>query len=562
MVLVFKPWYEEKYKAERRKLGKYVLISTVSVQIIQMLFRGFLLYDLFLGIVTGVVTYIFYKIFANSLIVISEYDIKEAFTVEEVVGASLILSIATCAFGGLSIFNFQIKTVLSILIVLVLGWKQGILIGTTSGVTIGAVLGIIGNSEPMLVASFALSGMIAGILSRFGKIGVILGFVAGNILLSYAANGNTVSVIYFREILIAALGLLLVPKNIQINVSDLFDKNLYLPATGNATIENNTDTIYRLNTVSETISDISMSIKEEAEQNRQAKKTENSKEIFIQEFEEKIEGMEDNILYDELSNENHELLEKIFDILEEKEEITKEEIISLLEDKNEYVLGFEDFDTNLKIEEDIKTMARLMSDTYKIGKINNLWKQKIKENKKAISNQLDGVSKLVSNVAKNINTRNTEFDEEKKQIKTLCKQKEIEIADINIKRNNNGRFLINIYINSCNRDEECKTEEIQKIISKVLKEEIILQKEECAREKKQNICKQIYISKDRFILQVGIAHDKKNNTPVSGDYNEQAKLDDGKYLIALSDGMGSGVDARKSSKIVVKMLVRMLSSRI
>ena len=85
MVLIFKPWYEEEYKSERRKLGKYVLISVILVQIVQMLFRGFLLYDLFLGITLGVVTYIFYKIFANSLNIISEYGITKAFTVEEVV---------------------------------------------------------------------------------------------------------------------------------------------------------------------------------------------------------------------------------------------------------------------------------------------------------------------------------------------------------------------------------------------------------------------------------------------------------------------------------------------
>ena len=188
MVLIFKPWYEEEYKSERRKLGKYVLISVIIVQVIQMLFRGFLLYDLFLSIITGVVAYIFYKIFANSLIVISEFDIKKAFTVEEVVGASLMLSIATCAFGELSIFGMQIRNVLSILIVLILGWKQGILIGGTSGITIGAVLGIIGNGQPILIASFALSGLIAGILSKFGKIGVIIGFVTGNILLSYVTN--------------------------------------------------------------------------------------------------------------------------------------------------------------------------------------------------------------------------------------------------------------------------------------------------------------------------------------------------------------------------------------
>lgn len=71
--------------------------------------------------------------------------------------------------------------------------------------------------------------MIAGLLSKFGKIGVILGFIAGNVVLSYVSNGNTVPIIYLKEIVVASLGLLLVPKSIQINVSDFFGKDLYLP---------------------------------------------------------------------------------------------------------------------------------------------------------------------------------------------------------------------------------------------------------------------------------------------------------------------------------------------
>ena len=37
-------------------------------------------------------------------------------------------------------------------------------------------------------------------------------------------------------------------------------------------------------------------------------------------------------------------------------------------------------------------------------------------------------------------------------------------------------------------------------------------------------------------------------------------IKDGKYLIAISDGMGSGPEARKSSQIVIKMLQRLLNS--
>ena len=40
----------------------------------------------------------------------------------------------------------------------------------------------------------------------------------------------------------------------------------------------------------------------------------------------------------------------------------------------------------------------------------------------------------------------------------------------------------------------------------------------------------------------------------------QTKLEDGKYLVAISDGMGSGKEAKKSSSIAIKMLEKMLTS--
>ena len=101
---------------------------------------------------------------------------------------------------------------------------------------------------------------------------------------------------------------------------------------------------------------------------------------------------------------------------------------------------------------------------------------------------------------------------------------------------------------------------MQEILSKVLQEEIVIQKEECARKLEQNICKQIYVSKDKFSLQIGIAKAKKDGSSVSGDTSIKTKLDDGKYLVAISDGMGSGPEARKSSKIAIKMLERLLTN--
>ena len=157
MMLIFRPRYQEKGRNEKQKLGVYVLISSFIVQAGKMFFTMFLVYDLLTSIMTCILTYIFYKIFANSITVIKEYGIKQAFTVEEVIGASLILSIAFYSLNGLNIWGLSISNILSIMLVLFLGWKNGMLVGATSGITIGMVLGIIGDQSPVLVASYAIS---------------------------------------------------------------------------------------------------------------------------------------------------------------------------------------------------------------------------------------------------------------------------------------------------------------------------------------------------------------------------------------------------------------------
>lgn len=314
--------------------------------------------------------------------------------------------------------------------------------------------------------------------------------------------------------------------------------------------------IYKLNTVSETINEMSRNYKEESIRSN----AEEDKKAFIENLEERLESIEENILYDELSNEENGLTSEIFDVLVDKNNIVKEDLIKILEDRNEYILGFEDFDTNLKIEEDINKALRLINDTYKIGKVNNLWKQKMKTSKKVISTQLDGVSRAITDVAKSINIGKDDFEEERKEIRILCGQKDIEIIDLNIEKYKNGKYIVHVYTKACKEVEECKTEEIEVMLSKTLRSDIILQKEECSLKEGQNICKQIYMSRDKFNIQIGVAAAKKDGMMVLGDSNVQTRLDDGKYLIAISDGMGSGEEAKKSSGTAIKMLNRMLSS--
>lgn len=394
--------------------------------------------------------------------------------------------------------------------------------------------------------------MIAGFLSRFGKFGVILGFIAGNVVLAYVSNGNTEAIIYLKEIVVASLGLLLVPKRVEINIEDFFGKDLYLPVGRAYEIEANKDeAIDKLNTVSETINELSKNYNSGYIAEDDEPKTAFMKNLIV-----RLDVIKDNVLYEDLLNDENEIIEDIYNILEERD-LTKEDVVSLFEKRNEYIVGFDDFDTNMKIINDINKAVRLINDTYKIGRVNKIWKQRMKESKKVMSSQLAGVSRAISDVAKSIYKKNDDFSEEKREVKILCGQKNIEILDVNIEQNRNGRYSISVYMNANKEDEEFINIELENVLSKVLRSEIVFQNES---KNAEDVCRQVYVSKDKFFIQIGIAKEKMADTPVSGDSNIQTRLDDGKYLIALSDGMGSGADAKSASQLAVNMLNRMLST--
>ncbi len=472
MMLIFRPRIKENDRNEIQKLGIYLAIATFAVQASKMFFSIFLIYDLIVSIMLAIITYIFYKIFSNSLIVITKYGIKKAFSIEEVMGASLLISIALCAFSKLHIFGLSITNIFSIMIVLFLGWKNGMLVGGTAGITIGMVLGIINSAEPILVASYAISGMIAGILNKLGKIGVIIGFCVGNAILTYVANGNTVPIITIREILIASLGLLVIPKKVNIDITEIINTTKCLP-TAAGRLEEKKETANKLNSVSETIMDMANSYNEAAQKSLKEENIEDiAKENFKEEVLDNLGDISENLLYEDILTSADEILDETYELLREKDEISENEFIKILENVKNYKLAIPEEST------DINAIIKILNNTYRINKLNTIWKQKEASNKKVLANQLGGVSKVISSIAEGIT------------------------------------------------EEEKKTEK----------------------------------DKPEYKLVVGCSTATKHKSEVSGDTNIRTKLNDGKYMLAISDGMGSGQVAKKSSTTVIKMLEKLLKT--
>ena len=551
LMLLVKPRIQEETKNEKMLLGKHLIFAVICLQAVNLFTGTYLIADLLITIMQAILTYIFYKIFVNSIPVLQDIGSKKAFTIEEVIGASLLVSIAISATSNVNLFGISISNILSILLVLVLGWKNGILVGATTGLTIGVVLAIIGVGDNGIIATYALSGMIAGILNKFGRIGVIVGFAIGSGILIYTTNSNIETGVYIKELLIASIGLLLMPKSIEINIKDIVPETKLLPVTMANVLSAGKQTIYKLNSVSDAISEMAKSYEEAAATivDEEADNIKRNKKIFIDEMLTNLETISDNILYDDLINEENGILDDIFEVLIEKEELEREDLIKIFENHNSYIVGADGEEISQAMENSLFQVLKNINYTYKISKINFVWKQKEIADKKNMSNKLNVVSKVISNLADEIEQDNKLRQDEEEEIRVLAKQKDIELEDVLINKQKNGKYIAKLKSIQKNNSVIMIMENI---ISKVLNSKMKYagKEEEYSR----------YESEDKFKLEIGISRTTKSNSEISGDSSIQTKLKDGKYLLAISDGMGTGQAAKNSSKRVINMLENLLTS--
>lgn len=547
-LFIVKPIYNEKERNEKIKIGKHLVFSILVIQIIKLSMSGFTIYDVLSMITIAIIGLVFYKIFVNSTVVLQDFWNRRAFTIEELIGASLILAIGLGAFGDLNLFGFGIKNVLSILIVMILGWKNGILVGTTAGVTIGVTLGVITGSEPIMIAAYAISGMMAGILNRFGKIGVVVGFALGNVILAYVSNGYTIELIHFKEILVASIGLLFIPNKLQIELEEFIGKTKLLPVTPERALNRSKEVAENLNTMSEAIQEIATTyhVKEEPTYD-------SNKQIFLTELLNNLEPYKENMLYEDMANTEGKIVDEIFQYLLDKQEIDRKALLEIFAKCNSYIVGFEDKEISKYLEENIAQMLRMINVSYKVSKIDFIWQKRVEENQKNLGKQLDGVSKAIQKMAKGIEKeveKENQYKKEKAKIIELLKQKAIVIQDIVIKKE--GRYYLEVYTEEIL--ETAKIEIIEAIVTQVLKEKIVLN-EETSIGKKINL-----LSADKYVMAIGTGETTKSKSELSGDSMLNIRLKDGKYLVAISDGMGTGTEARKSSTQALKMLENLLLS--
>lgn len=509
------------------------IASFAGVEILFHFIQGTLLTSLVSVIGNILIVGILYFVFVSGIYVLVNMKKGYVYSKEESVAMVTVMALAMAVLKNVQILNFSVFNILVAVLILIYGWRNGAVMGSAAGLIVGLCLTGVNEVSMTYVVSLAFSGCIAGLLSRVGKIGVVIGFVIGNLYISYYANGFSELAMRMSEILIASISLLFMPKTLEKKLSEFFDLNRAIPRAYENMLDTASNVRNRVGAVSEVFDSLAEITVEVSPEDKKE-----TREVIQKYFEDYVENtcIDCKKRKDCVNTEN---LGRVVDYV-----ATKLENNQKIEPK---MLTFEC--------ESAEQIVTDIEEVYNSMKLMRILKQKEQENSTKLSNQYKEVSKILSSIAKNIKNTPVVVDKAQEKLRNELKFYGFIVYEDEFVRE--GGCIEYTFVTDILNDIDKQKRQITSIATEILEQnmtiKLILNISKSERSKIK------IVSIPDYEVQTSIVSETKTGETISGDSYLSMELQDLKQLNVLSDGAGSGAQASKGSTTVINMLEKLLS---
>lgn len=504
----------------------------------------FYLYDLFMIAFESIVVFVFIYILSYAIPALTIKSNRKILSNEEVICIAIVSAVAVLGLSDIILFNFSLKNIVGMFLTLVFAYNGGASIGAAVGVTIGIITSMSTIGTPMLIGIYAFSGLLAGIFRDIGKLASALGMILGNSILTFYINGGAETLIQFEEIIIAFAIFIVLPRSISEYMANFINSKVNAIYADKIYSERMKKLALRqLEDYSSAFSELALTYSQIAEK----EKIVEQKEItnIINNIANSIClncSMQRNCWNNCFYSTYNALIDSIT-ILEAQGILNRNNVPDYLRKRC------------LKVENLISTI----NNAYEIYKIDYKWNKKLFEMRQLVSEQFNGVAQIIKELSKEIAT-NIEFKKDVEDALYVAFDKEGIIVDnITVLENEKGRFEIDIEKSNCYSRRVCE-KRIIPIVNKVIGKEVIHKNRDCNSEKENNNCIIQLVEAQKYKANTGVARVSKDNNYISGDNYSFMDLGDNKYMIALSDGMGTGEKAARESMATITLLEQLMEA--
>lgn len=500
--------------------------------------QNYYLYDLIMVIIESFLIAILIYIYDYSIPIIKNYKNRRLLSSEEVVAVTVLA--AFCFVGTeVSVAGLSVKNILVIFIIMVFAYLGNTGVGAAVGIIMGIVQALSGSILPSAIGVYGLCGLMCGLLKNLGRFGCPLGFIISNALMTFYINGSTEVLIRFYEILAASVLFLCLPASFLKRLSgyktviagEYIKERSYSMRIKEHTIERLSELSGVYKSLSETLRD-TVSNSSFFSQNDAA-------QIIDQVVAKSCDrcGLCSSCWKRDFYK-NYQYLFNMLTVIENGGDPGKSE-------------GYKGFKERCLKPEGIVEGLRYYFDMYRNGLS---WKKKINESRLLVSDQLKEVSTVVSDLALRIDM-DVDFDRDMEELIMVGLDNEaVHVKDVIVSNGGNG-LDVDIRMGSCGGKREC-IKNIIPVVNRITGKKF--NKRDMTCDLIQNsICSIKLKEAQRYQIATGISRMNKSGT-VSGDNYSFIELKDGKFMLALSDGMGTGPKAALESNTTITLLEKFL----
>lgn len=508
------------------------LLSFAIIEVIFSFIQGVFITNFFASLGNVLIVSILYYIFASGIYVIINKSNTFISSKEESVSMIVVLSLAMTVFSNVNIYLFSLSNILIMAIILIYGWKNGPITACAAGIISGLFVSCINSTNINFVIILGIAGLISGVFSRFGKVSIVIAFILGSVYISYYTNNFTDIITRVAEMLIASLSLLFIPKRLEVSLENLFNKGQTLNKPYENMLASSNNIKNKIGAISEVFDSLS-DIKLENTEEDMIETRDVIKKYIINYTEENciVCPKRGNCI----DSKNLDLIaDYIATKLENNEEITR----SMLT----YECDFSD-----KLVNDIK-------EVYSSMKLMRILKKKERESSAKLSRQYKEISNILNNISNSIDTKTLKQDKIQELLRNELKLYGYTIYEDEFKKENNDieyTFVTDI-LTSIDKQKK----QIISLASNVLERNVTIKLILNSSKKEKSKIKLVTIP--NYEVKTAIVSEKKNGSDISGDSYLSTELSDLKHLNILSDGVGSGKDASKSSRTVINLIEKLL----
>lgn len=197
-----------------------------------------------------------------------------------------------------------------------------------------------------------------------------------------------------------------------------------------------------------------------------------------------------------------------------------------------------------------------LSRIIEMKRVEKIWQKAVLESRKVIPEQIYSLSEIMSMISSELFKEDEYFGDEEKKISTMLRKRGYPAIRTEVGKNRYVRFTAKIQLENCRGHRSCR-KEVEGIVSQALGVKMQLEEGDCKNRGSED-CSLFFNEKENLNVTTGVARLKKEEASMSGDSFTFLKTREGKYVVAVSDGMGSGNEANALSETAIGLFEQLL----